>query len=317
LPLAERTFFLVREGCRPAERTFFLRSARRGCRWQNERSFLRAAALRVERTFFLPGEANIGAAACILWVLRLGLLGLGLRPDVEGTLMSTFVLVPGAWQGGWAWQPVARRLREAGHDAVTITPPGLGDGDRREGLHLSGAVDALVLEIEKRDLHDVVLVAHSWGGYLVTGAAHRLAERLAGIVLVNAMVPRRGVPVAGENEESGAMMRELIASTPDGSIPALADFLPLLLPDSGEELRALFLDLMQPMPGNYFTEALDVDDVRGLGVPLRYLLDEDDQVLIRPGAEFAGRLGLVPEMVGRGHQNMVTHPDLVAAALLR
>lgn len=56
----------------------------------------------------------------------------------------TFVLVPGAWQGGWAWQPVARRLREAGYAAVTITLPGLaghrvrrpdrpdpGDGARR------------------------------------------------------------------------------------------------------------------------------------------------------------------------------------------
>ena len=43
-------------------------------------------------------------------------------------ISPTFVLVPGAWQGGWAWQPVARRLREAGYAAVTITLPGLEIG---------------------------------------------------------------------------------------------------------------------------------------------------------------------------------------------
>ncbi|GAB7037696.1 MULTISPECIES: alpha/beta fold hydrolase [Catenuloplanes] len=231
--------------------------------------------------------------------------------------MSTYVLVPGAWQGGWAWQGVARRLRAAGHDAVTVTLPGLADGDDRGDLHLSGAVDALVLEIEKRDLHDVVLVAHSWGGYPVTGAANRLPGRIAELVFVNAMVPRRGIPVTGENDEQAAMIHAAIAAAPDGTIPLLPEFLPLLLPDSGEELRGLFLDLAVPMPGAYFTEALDAADVTGLGLPLRYLLSDNDLVLVRPGAEFAARLGLVPEIVGRGHQSMVTHPEVVARALLR
>jgi pimeloyl-ACP methyl ester carboxylesterase len=231
--------------------------------------------------------------------------------------MSVYVLVPGAWQGGWAWQGVARRLREAGHDAVTVTPPGLADGDDRRGLHLSGAVDHLVLEIEKRDLRDVILVAHSWGGYLVTGAVPRLAGRIAEVVLFNAMVPRRGVPVTGENDDQAAAIHAAIAATPDGTIPVVPDYLPLLLPESGEELRQFFFDLVVPMPGGYFTEPLDAGDLTSSGLPLRYLLSENDQVLIRPGAEFAARLGLTPETVGRGHQSMVTHPEVIAAALLR
>jgi len=52
----------------------------------------------------------------------------------------TFVLVPGAYQGGWSWQPVAHRLRAAGHHAVTLTLPGLADGDPRTGWHLSDAM---------------------------------------------------------------------------------------------------------------------------------------------------------------------------------
>ena len=71
------------------------------------------------------------------------------------TTSPTFVLVPGAWQGGWAWQPVGRRLREAGYAAVTVTLPGLADGDDRAGLRLSDAIDHVVSEVERRDLAEV------------------------------------------------------------------------------------------------------------------------------------------------------------------
>jgi hypothetical protein len=52
-----------------------------------------------------------------------------------------------------------------GHEAVALTLPGLADGDSRAGLRLSDAVAHVVSEIEQRDLADVTLVAHSWGGY--------------------------------------------------------------------------------------------------------------------------------------------------------
>ena len=88
-----------------------------------------------------------------------------LIPQRGSTVMTStspvFVLVPGAWHGGWAWQPVARRLREAGCAAVTITLPGLADGDKRGGLRLSDAVDHVVAEASHRDLSEVVLVGHS------------------------------------------------------------------------------------------------------------------------------------------------------------
>ena len=132
-----------------------------------------------------------------------------LIPQRGSTVMTStspvFVLVPGAWHGGWAWQPVARRLREAGCAAVTITLPGLADGDERGGLRLCDAVDHLVAEAGRRDLREVVLVGHSWGGYVITGAAHRLAGRLAKVVYYNAVVPARGTAMVDENP--GALRR--------------------------------------------------------------------------------------------------------------
>lgn len=229
---------------------------------------------------------------------------------------KTYVLVPGAWQGGWSWQPVARRLRAAGRHAVTITLPGLADGDAHAGLHLSDAVERVVDEIERRDLRDVVLVGHSWGGYPITGAAHRVADRLAMIIYFSAFVPARGVPFVEENQDYAAILRAAIDASPDGSVSVAFEQVPMLVPELPEAAQRLFHELLVPQPGAYFLEALDVDDVTTLGVPSAYVLSENDLALARPGKELAARIGLTPRMVPGGHQSMLTYPDEVAEALL-
>jgi pimeloyl-ACP methyl ester carboxylesterase len=228
-----------------------------------------------------------------------------------------FVLVPGAWHGGWAWQPVARRLREAGCAAVTITLPGLADGDERAGLRLSDAIDHLVAEVSRRNLSDVVLVGHSWGGYVITGAAHRLAGRLAKIVYYNAVVPARGTAMVDENPGYAAMIRAAIEASPDGTISVAREQVPMFLPEAGKQAQDLLFELLLPQPGGYFTDPIDVGDVTTLGVPAGFILSEDDQALARPGTEFAARIGLTPVMVPGGHDSMLTRPDEVTEALLK
>ncbi|MFI6166494.1 alpha/beta fold hydrolase [Nocardia sp. NPDC051052] len=229
---------------------------------------------------------------------------------------STFVLVPGAWQGGWSWQPVARRLRAAGQQALTLTLPGLADGDSPTGLHLSDAVAHVVSEIEKRGLEQVTLVAHSRGGYVVTGAAHELAGRVTKVIYYNALVPERGVPLVDENEDYSVMIKTAIAASPDGSMSVVPEQVPLLLPDQTADAQRLFFELLVAQPGAYFLEALDVPAVTTLGIPAAYILSEDDRALARPGAEFAARVGLTPVIIPGGHESMLTHPDDVTRALL-
>jgi pimeloyl-ACP methyl ester carboxylesterase len=228
----------------------------------------------------------------------------------------TFVLVPGAWQGGWSWQPVARRLREAGHTAVTTTLPGLADGDERAGLRLSDAVDHVVAEVNRRDLGEVILVGHSWGGYVITGAVHQLVGRLAKIIYYNAVVPARGTAMVDENAEYAALARAGIEASPDGTISLAREWIPTFMPEADKQVQDLFFELLVPQPGGYMVDPLDVDDVTTLGVPAGYLLSEDDQTLARPGTEFAARIGLTPVMVSGGHESMLTRPDEVAKALL-
>ncbi len=108
--------------------------------------------------------------------------------------MATFVLVPGAWLGGWCWTDVARLIRSEGHDAVAITLTGLAEREHllspTVGLdtHVEDVVGALVNE----DLHDVFLVGHSYGGTVIAVAAARVPERLRGLVYLDASIPTNG-----------------------------------------------------------------------------------------------------------------------------
>jgi pimeloyl-ACP methyl ester carboxylesterase len=101
--------------------------------------------------------------------------------------MTTYVLVGGAWLGGWCWQPIARRLRENGHDAYPVTLTGLG-----ERAHLASSevdlethITDVVNLVEFEDLPDVVLLGHSYAGLVVTGAADRIPGRISRLVYLD------------------------------------------------------------------------------------------------------------------------------------
>ena len=95
--------------------------------------------------------------------------------------MATYVLVGGAWLGGWCWRGVARRLRQAGHEAYPVTLTGLGERAylASPDVDLETHITDVVNLIEFEDLRDVVLVGHSYAGIVVTGVADRIPGRLS------------------------------------------------------------------------------------------------------------------------------------------
>jgi len=108
--------------------------------------------------------------------------------------MAIYMLVHGATAGGWIWQSVPQRLRAAGHDVYTPTLTGLGA--RRHLFHPEITVDTHVLDINNilifEDLHQVILVGHSYGGAVITGVAEQAADRLSHLVFLDALVPEDG-----------------------------------------------------------------------------------------------------------------------------
>ena len=105
--------------------------------------------------------------------------------------MSTFVLVHGAWHGGWCWTSTATALRQLGHEVHTPTLTGLGE--RSHLLHKDISSDDHVTDIVNvlkwRELQDVVLVGHSYGGTIITGVAGQMPEAVGALVYLDAFVP--------------------------------------------------------------------------------------------------------------------------------
>jgi pimeloyl-ACP methyl ester carboxylesterase len=134
--------------------------------------------------------------------------------------MTTYVLVPGFWLGGWAWRPVADALRAHGHDVYAVSLTGMGERahlarpDTDVDVHVTDVVNLLRYE----DLTDVVLVGHSYAGAVViTAAADRMPDRIAKLVFVDTGPLPDGVSQSefGEPDERAANAA-LVAEHGDG-----------------------------------------------------------------------------------------------------
>ncbi len=112
--------------------------------------------------------------------------------------MTTFVLVAGAFHGAWAWEKVQRLFEADGHTvhAVDLTGQGAKAELATPDTNVSTHIDDVVQVIEGADLHNVVLVGHSYSGIVVTGAADRVRDRIAHIVYTDATVPTDGMSAA-------------------------------------------------------------------------------------------------------------------------
>ncbi len=108
--------------------------------------------------------------------------------------MANFVLVHGGAHGGWCFQPLARVLRQKGHEVYTPTLTGLGERAHlfRADVDLDRHVNDIVAVLHYEDLRDAVLVGHSYGGMVITGAADRSPDRVAHRVYLDAKEPRDG-----------------------------------------------------------------------------------------------------------------------------
>ena len=110
----------------------------------------------------------------------------------------TFVLVHGAWHGGWCWNKLTPLLTSAGHRVHTPTLTGLGD--RSHLLTPEIGLDTHIKDISAlfhyEDVHDAILVGHSYGGMVVAGVAPSVVARLAGVIYLDAFLPDDGKALA-------------------------------------------------------------------------------------------------------------------------
>lgn len=242
-------------------------------------------------------------------------------------MSETFVLAHGAWHGGWAWQPVAARLRAAGHRVFAPTSPGLGIDDDPRDVTLADCADAFVDYVERWDLWDVTAVAHSWGGYVVGGAERRLAKRLKRVIFYSAFVPRAGESLCDALEpEMRAAFDELSRASRDNTVTLPFEFFATRFMQDAEEGAARVVhSLLRPQPYRTFVDAPSEEMTPGgVDVPSAYVLAADD-ISIPPGEygwtprfpERLGRPGEVPFVRTPGsHESNFTRPEELARTVL-
>jgi pimeloyl-ACP methyl ester carboxylesterase len=106
----------------------------------------------------------------------------------------TYVLIHGAWHGGWVWKGIATSLRALGHLVYAPSLTGLGDRCHllRPGINLDTHTDDIVNLVTMEDLDDVILVGWSYGGMVVSNVVARIPEKIASMVYMDAFVPEPG-----------------------------------------------------------------------------------------------------------------------------
>jgi pimeloyl-ACP methyl ester carboxylesterase len=118
----------------------------------------------------------------------------GTTAQAQPPLSKTFVLVHGAWHGGWCWRRVSDRLEGKGHKVFTPTMTGLGERSHllNKDINLATHITDIANAIKWEGLKDIVLVGHSYGGIIVSGVADQMNDKIASIVFLDAFVPEAG-----------------------------------------------------------------------------------------------------------------------------
>lgn len=228
-------------------------------------------------------------------------------------MSKTFVLLHGAWHGGWCWEFVADILRTRGHRVTTPTQTGLGE--RRHlmsaDITLQTFIDDLVNHIWAEDLSDVILVGHSLGGNAVSGAAERIPDRLRSLIYLDCTVLEGGErPV---DVIDPAKMAKRLETADDLSIPAPG---PEAFGVLDARQAAWLQPRLTPQPLSSMTSRLPITGVPGNGLPARYIACT--RPIYHPTErvfDWADRSGWSIEEIETGHDAMVTDPTALAELL--
>jgi len=248
-----------------------------------------------------------------------------LAPLALAATPATFVLVHGTWHGGWVWQDVANRLRAAGHRVYTPTCTGCGEREHLSspsvGLetHITDIVNVLRFE----ELHDVILVGHSFAGLTITGVADRLRDKVRRVVFFDALVPRPGRmsgvvrdPNTGEFPD---WWRQRQAKFLDGYRMVLWEDYPveMLVPPERTDIVDKLQRLITTHPSRQWTDELTLQNGGWAGLDpafihctgQSYRMSSDQMIGPARGPEWTFLELNVPR------DGMLTHPDTVSAVL--
>ncbi|MEU9336942.1 alpha/beta fold hydrolase [Streptomyces sp. NPDC048290] len=228
--------------------------------------------------------------------------------------MATFVLIHGSWGGGWCWDRMRPLLEDAGHRVLTPTLTGFAER-RAEGAPEVG-VNANAREIAallaERDLTDVILVGHSYGGMVITGVAALAPDRVGRFVYVDAFAPRGGDSAFGLLP----WLQDAFVAPEGGPDWQVAPLDPRAL--GADEDGAAWLERhLAPMPRHTHAEPLlaGADEVLAR-TPVTYIHCAAQRFFDGTAADAAERGFDLVTLTGVGHAEVLIAPGVLARELL-
>lgn len=224
------------------------------------------------------------------------------------------VLIPGFWLNGDSWAPITAALADHGHDVRALTLPGKGrDGADVAGIGLGTHVDAVLAIIDGLE-GPVVLVGHSGGGTIAWAVADARPDRIARVVLVDALPMPSGTSINTELPVDGDAV-----PLPDWSV-----FEPEDLIDLDDGLRERFRAMAVPEPKGVAHEPTQLHDERRFAVPVTVIACQFPAALVRQaienGRDWAAELARIEQLsfaeLPTGHWPQLTKPVELAERIL-
>lgn len=107
-------------------------------------------------------------------------------------MSKTFLLVPGAWMGKWIWSDLVQNLEKLHHNVHSLTLSGLHSDGENKDAGLQDHVDDVKDFINKKNLTNLILVGHSYSGFVIGQIADQIPDKISKLIFIEAFLPING-----------------------------------------------------------------------------------------------------------------------------
>ena len=237
-------------------------------------------------------------------------------------MSDTYVLVHGAWHTGKEIEPAAEHIRKLGHSVHCPTLAGNRAGDDRSRVGLMDAVQSLCDFLRERDLKDVRLVGHSYGGMVISKAVELMPERIKRLVYVNAFVPNPGESLNDMVPPMYVGLFDAVAAANKGAVTLpFPIWREAFINDADLALATSAFEQLNPHPYKTFTDKIALKEpLAALQVGKSYVNCRQDVALPHSlpwHPRLSERLGLFRFVECSGsHEVWFTDPQAIAKAVV-
>ena len=237
--------------------------------------------------------------------------------------MATFILVHGAWHGGWCFDHVAALLREQGHDVFTPDLPGMGGSEEElAAVTLQGWSDFVAKICHSAPSRPVILVGHSRGGIVISQAAEIAPEAIDALVYICAMMLPNGMSRASfrESEPANIEYDTLTSPTAGGNGTIVTASSPELIfaQRTQRDISSAAMARLVAEPEGPRVAPVSVSPERWGSIPRLYIECTDDRVIPLSSQRRMQQLcpGSTVVTLDTDHSPFLSCPDELAEALL-